>query len=170
MSRNAKPKSPSEGLARVVLYVSTATAPQQDTSDALDFQREHLRQTCHQRGWEVVGEYDDAGPSMTLRPGLARLLAAAARNERAFDKVLVESLSRISRSSVIARQTIAALEGAGIEIVSFTENLQQGAALWLAVMDVMSESSRDRRAAPVGRARAHSKAGSRRAETENLDA
>jgi len=70
-----------------------------DRQDArsLDDQRRRCRAYAAQRGWDIVAEYADAAVSgtHTERRELQQLIAEASR--RAFQTVLVDDLSRLSR-------------------------------------------------------------------------
>ena len=82
---------------RVALYARVAT-PMQTEEGALGQQLREMYEFAHQKGWQVVAEYVEAGQSgITMnRPQLEALLQAA--EEGAFDILLVHELSRLSRS------------------------------------------------------------------------
>ncbi len=104
---------------RAALYARVSTANGQDPT----MQTRELREYCQRRGWEIAGEYVDAGISGTRekRPELDKLLAAARR--RRFDAVVVWRYDRFARS---LRQLVNALEefrALGIDFVSLREGV-----------------------------------------------
>ena len=86
-------------------------------------QLRELRDYCQRRGWEVAGEYVDAGGtgSKEQRPELDRLLTECC--ERRVDAVVVYRYARFARS---LRQLVNALEefrALGIAFVSLHEGV-----------------------------------------------
>lgn len=83
-------------MTKVALYARYSSAEHQ-REDSIDQQLRLLRNRAAAQGWEIVGEYIDKGRSGSnmVRPGLQQMLAAA--RERRFDKVLSESIDRLSR-------------------------------------------------------------------------
>lgn len=80
---------------RAAIYLRVSTASQ-DT----DNQRLELERVAQQRGWDIVGIYEDAGISgakgRDKRPGFDRLLKDATRGK--FDIVAAWSVDRLGRS------------------------------------------------------------------------
>jgi len=104
--------------AALYARVSTKTGSQNP-----DTQIRELREYCKRRGWEVAGEYTDAGVSGVKRerPELDRLLAEC--RKRRVDAVVVYRYDRFARS---LRQLVNALEefrALGIEFVSLHEGV-----------------------------------------------
>jgi DNA invertase Pin-like site-specific DNA recombinase len=88
-----------------------------------EMQLEELRAYCKRRGWEIAGEYVDAGISGSKehRPALDRLLIGC--RKRLVDAVIVYRYDRFARS---LRQLVNALEefrALGIEFVSLHEGV-----------------------------------------------
>jgi len=86
-------------------------------------QMRELREYCQRRGWEVAGEYVDAGVSGTKqnRPRLDALWAEC--RKRRVDAVVVYRYDRFARS---LRQLVNALEefrSLGIEFISLHEGV-----------------------------------------------
>ena len=86
-------------------------------------QLRELRQFADARGWQVTGEYVDAGVSgaKDSRPELNRLMADCRR--RRVDAVIVYRYDRFARS---LRQLVNALEefrSLGIEFISLHEEI-----------------------------------------------
>ena len=104
---------------RAAIYARVSTHNGQDPM----LQVRELREYCERRGWQIAGEYVDAGVSgaKESRPELDRLLADARR--RRFDVLAVYRYDRFARS---LRQLVNALEefrSLGIEFVSLHEGV-----------------------------------------------
>lgn len=104
---------------RAAIYARVSTNNGQDPS----MQTRELREYCQRRGWEITGEYVDAGVSgaKERRPQLDALLAACRR--RLVDAVVVYRYDRFARS---LRQLVNALEefrSLGIEFISLHEGV-----------------------------------------------
>lgn len=86
-------------------------------------QTRELREYCERRGWEIVGEYVDAGISgaKDSRPELNRLMADAHR--RRFDAVVVWKFDRFARSVSHLLRALETFQSLGIEFVSLTEGV-----------------------------------------------
>src|SRR5271163_4375407 len=104
---------------RAAIYARVSTNNGQDPH----MQIRELREYCQRRGWEIEGEYVDAGVSGAKehRPQLD-LLSAACRKRRV-DAVVVYRYDRFARS---LRQLVNALEefrSLGIEFISLHEGV-----------------------------------------------
>jgi site-specific DNA recombinase len=79
------------------------------------------KEFAEQNGLEVLAEqiYKDEGLSGvgSDRPGFQRLLAAAFSSDRAFDVLLIDDTSRLSRSQPEVMDTVAKLKWLGIRVV-----------------------------------------------------
>ena len=84
-------------------------------------QTRELRQFAEARGWQIAGEYVDAGVSgaKDSRPELNRLMTDAKR--RRFDVVLVWKLDRFGRSLRHLVNALAEFESLGIAFVSLSD-------------------------------------------------
>jgi DNA invertase Pin-like site-specific DNA recombinase len=104
---------------RAAIYARVSTTNGQDPA----MQTRELREYCERRGWEIAGEYVDAGisGSKERRPQLDALLSAC--RKRLVDAVVVYRYDRFARS---LRQLVNALEefrSLGIEFVSLHEGV-----------------------------------------------
>jgi DNA invertase Pin-like site-specific DNA recombinase len=109
-------------------------------------QTRELRQFADARGWQIVGEYVDAGVSgaKDSRPELNRLMADAKR--RRFDVVLVWKLDRFGRSLRHLVNALAEFESLGIAFVSLSDNLDLSTAsgrLMFNIIGAMAEFERE---------------------------
>jgi len=105
---------------RVAIYARVSTTSHgQDVS----LQTRELQQFADARGWQIAGEYVDAGVSgaKDSRPELNRLMADAKR--RKLDVVLIWKLDRFGRSLRHLVNALAELEAVGVAFVSLTDNL-----------------------------------------------
>jgi len=103
---------------RVALYARVSTLNGQNP----EAQLVELREYASRRGWEIAGEYVDAGVSGSKdsRPSLNRLMAHA--HQRRFDAILVWKLYRFGRSLKHLVTAIAELEALGVTFVSLKDN------------------------------------------------
>lgn len=89
-----------EGPRRAVLYTRVSTRGQADDGVSLDAQLDQLHKYCAWRGFEIVGEFIDAGVSgkrqLEHRPEAAKLLKAIAAGEA--DCIIAVSLDRLFRN------------------------------------------------------------------------
>ena len=104
---------------RAAIYARVSTNNGQDPQ----MQIRELREYCKRRGWDIEGEYVDAGISGAKehRPQLDMLLAVCRR--RRVDAVVVYRYDRFARS---LRQLVNALEefrSLGIEFISLHEGV-----------------------------------------------
>lgn len=107
-------------MTRAAIYARVSTV---GNGQSPEMQLRELREYLARRGWEIAGEYVDAGVSgaKERRPELDRLMAAARR--RQFDAVVVYRYDRFARS---LRHLVNALEdfrALGIDFVSLHEGV-----------------------------------------------
>ena len=104
--------------AAIYARVSTANSGQDPT-----MQTTELRQYCHQRGWQIAGEYvDTVSGAKDSRPELNRLLTDV--HQRKCDLMLVWKLDRWGRSLRHLVNSLAELEARGVAFVSLRDNLE----------------------------------------------
>src|SRR6202048_770293 len=105
---------------RVAIYARVSTVNHgQDGS----MQTRELRQFAEARGWNVTGEYIDAGVSGSKdsRPELNRLMADA--HKRRFDVVCVWRFDRFARSVSHLLRALETFKALGIDFVSYSEQM-----------------------------------------------
>ena len=105
---------------RAAIYARVSTA---NGGQSPEMQLIELREYCQRRGWEIVGEFVDAGISgaKERRPQLDALLSTC--RKRRVDAVVVYRYDRFARS---LRQLVVALEefrSLGIEFISLHEGV-----------------------------------------------
>jgi DNA invertase Pin-like site-specific DNA recombinase len=125
-------------------------------------QTRELREYCARRGWDVAAEYVDVGVSGTKekRPELDRLMSEAHR--RRFDAVIVWKFDRFVRSVSHLLRALETFRAQGIEIVSFSEQLDASRLAGKMVFTVLGAVAELERGLIVERA----KAGLRNAPSE----
>ena len=144
---------------RVALYARVST-----TDQDCSMQLAALRDYCQTRGWEIAGEYIDAGLSgaKVRRPEFDRLMNDA--RVRKFDTVAVWKLDRWGRSLAHLVQTTQELHALGVRFVATTQGLDTdqsnpAATLLLHLMAAFAqferEMIRERVCAGLARARKH---------------
>lgn len=105
---------------RVAIYARISTTNHgQDT----EVQTRELKQFAEARGWQIIGEYVDAGISgaKDSRPELNRLMADAGK--RRFDVVCVWKFDRFARSVSHLLRALEQFRALGIDFVSFSEQM-----------------------------------------------
>jgi DNA invertase Pin-like site-specific DNA recombinase len=88
-----------------------------------EMQVRELREYCKRRGWQIAGEYVDAGISgaKSSRPQLDQMMGDAHR--RRFDVVAVWKFDRFARSVSHLLRALDTFRALGIEFVSLSESL-----------------------------------------------
>jgi DNA invertase Pin-like site-specific DNA recombinase len=129
--------------SRVAIYARVSTVNHgRDAS----LQTRELRQFAEARGWQIAGEYVDAGVSGAKDscPELNRLMADAKR--RRFDVVLVWKLDRFGRSLRHLVNALAEFESLNIAFVSLSDNLDlstPSGRLMFNIIGAMAEFERE---------------------------
>lgn len=129
---------------RAAIYARYSTDRQDARS--IDDQLRRCRRYAAEHQHQVVVEYSDAAQSgATLdREGMRRMLAAAAARPRAFDAVLVDDLSRLSRDlGGFWNIVFGDLAAAGVRVVDCTTGRasnERGARLTFGVTALMSDA------------------------------
>jgi DNA invertase Pin-like site-specific DNA recombinase len=141
---------------RAALYCRVSTGDQNLETQLLD-----LREFAKQRGFEIVGEYNDIiSGAKSKRPGLDRLMSDARR--RRFDVVLVAAFDSVARSVKHFLEVLDELNRLGVEFISLRENIDTGGALGRALLTIIAAIAELERSLIVERVRA----GMRRAKLE----
>lgn len=106
-----------------VIYSRVSTPGQAQEGVSLDAQVNRARLWAAGNGFEVLGEYQDAGISgkrADNRPGLQAAIDHACKSKAA---LVVYSLSRLARSTLDCLNMVEKLEHAGADLVSLSESL-----------------------------------------------
>jgi len=105
---------------RAAIYARVSTIGQ---GQSPEMQLRELHEYCELRGWQIAGEYVDAGVSgaKDSRPELNRLLADAHR--RRFDAVVVWKFDRFARSVSHLLRALETFNSLGVAFVSLSEQI-----------------------------------------------
>jgi DNA invertase Pin-like site-specific DNA recombinase len=105
---------------RVAIYARVSST---NHGQDVTLQTRELWQFAGARGWQIAGEYVDAGVSgaKDRRPELDRLMADA--HKRRFDVVAVWKFDRFARSVSHLLRALETFKALGIEFVSFSEQM-----------------------------------------------
>jgi DNA invertase Pin-like site-specific DNA recombinase len=136
---------------KVAIYARVSTVNHgQDVS----MQTRELRQFAEARGWNVAGEYIDAGVSgaKDSRPELNRLMADA--HKRRFDVVCVWRFDRFARSVSHLLRALETFRALGIDFVSYSEQMDTSTPAGKMVFTVLGAVAELERSLIVERVRA----------------
>ncbi len=136
---------------RVAIYARVSTVNHgQDVS----MQTRELRQFAEARGWNVAGEYIDAGVSgaKDSRPELNRLMGDA--HKRRFDVVCVWRFDRFARSVSHLLRALETFKALGIDFVSYSEQMDTSTPAGKMVFTVLGAVAELERSLIVERVRA----------------
>src|SRR5579862_8124092 len=105
---------------RAAIYARVSTA---NNGQSPEMQIRELREYCKHRGWELVGEYVDAGVSgaKDSRPELNQLMADA--KKRKVDSVVVWRFDRFCRSVSHLLRALEEFRSLGIQFISLSEQV-----------------------------------------------
>jgi site-specific DNA recombinase len=110
---------------RCAAYVRVSTSMQNPLSP--EDQLRKCQEFAAREGWEILGDqvYSDEALSGvgSDRPGLTRMMEAAASRNRPFDAVLVDDSSRLSRSLSDAMRIFERLNFAGVRVVAVSQGI-----------------------------------------------
>src|SRR6476646_6585685 len=136
---------------RVAIYARVSTTNHgQDVS----MQTRELRQFAEARGWNIVGEYVDAGVSgaKDSRPELNRLMADA--HKRRFVVVCVWRFDRFARSVSHLLRALETFKALGVDFVSYSEQMDTSTPAGKMVFTVLGAVAELERSLIVERVRA----------------
>jgi DNA invertase Pin-like site-specific DNA recombinase len=136
---------------RAAIYARCSTA---NGTQSPEMQVNELREYCLRRGWEVVGEYVDAGISGTKdrRPELDRMNADARR--RRFDAVVVFRFDRFARSVSHLLRALEEFKALGVEFVSLSEQIDTSTPMGKMVFTILGSVAEMERSMIVERVKA----------------
>lgn len=132
MTKRREPAEPSvdQGPARALIYLRVSTKEQAARGgEAEGFSIPTQREACYRKaealGASVVDEFVDAGESARSadRPELQRLLKFVAHDH--VDYLIVHKIDRLARNRLDDLAISLALEEAGVQLVSCTENIDK---------------------------------------------
>jgi len=136
---------------RTAIYARVSTT---NHGQDVTLQTRELQQFARARGWEIAGEYVDAGVSGSKdsRPELNRLIADA--HKRRFDVVCVWRFDRFARSVSHLLRALETFRALGIDFVSFSEQMDTSTPAGKMVFTVLGAVAELERSLIVERVRA----------------
>jgi DNA invertase Pin-like site-specific DNA recombinase len=136
---------------RVAVYARVSTL---NHGQDVNMQTRELRQFAESRGWQIAGEYIDAGVSgaKDSRPELNRLMADA--HKRRFDVVCVWRFDRFARSVSHLLRALETFKALGIDFVSYSEQMDTSTPAGKMVFTVLGAMAELERSLIVERVRA----------------
>ncbi len=136
---------------RVAIYARVSTT---NHGQDVGMQTRELRQFADARGWQLAGEYIDAGVSgaKDSRPELNRLMAEA--HKRRFDVVCVWRFDRFARSVSHLLRALETFKALGIDFVSYSEQMDTSTPAGKMVFTVLGAVAELERSLIVERVRA----------------
>ena len=137
--------------ARLAIYARVSTV---NHGQDVNVQLRELRQFAEARGWQIAGEYVDAGVSGSKdsRPELNRLMADA--HQRRFEVVCVWRFDRFARSVSHLLRALETFKALGIDFVSFSEQMDTSTPAGKMVFTVLGAVAELERSLIVERVRA----------------
>jgi len=136
---------------RVAIYARVSTV---NHGQDVNLQTRELRQFAEARGWQIAGEYIDAGVSgaKDSRPELNRLMADA--HKRRFDVLCVWRFDRFARSVSHLLRALETFKALGIDFVSYSEQMDTSTPTGKMVFTVLGAVAELERSLIVERVRA----------------
>src|SRR5258705_4961508 len=136
---------------RAALYGRVSTT---NHGQDVGLQTREMTQFAKARGWQIFGEYVDAGVSgaKDSRPELNRLMADA--HKRRFDVVCVWRFDRFARSVSHLLRALETFKALGIDFVSFSEQMDTSTPTGKMVFTVLGAVAELERSLIVDRVRA----------------
>jgi DNA invertase Pin-like site-specific DNA recombinase len=118
---------------RIGIYARVSTKDQ-----SCEMQLRDLRAYCAARSFDAVAEYVDVGQSgaKDSRPELNRLMDEA--RKRKLDAVLVWRFDRFARSTKHLLTALEEFRSAGIQFISYQENMDTGSPLGQALFTIVA--------------------------------
>ena len=106
-------------MIRAATYARYSSDKQREAS--IEDQERNCRAFAAREGWTMIARFSDAAISgaTRARPGYARMLEAA--EQGAFDALIVDDLSRLSRDDIEMKQVIRRFRYRGVRIVGVSD-------------------------------------------------
>lgn len=118
----------------VALYLRVSTSRSVESNLSIPEQQSRLSQFCEEQGWRITSVYIEAGKSAKTadRPQFKTMLHEAISEARPFQKILIWSTSRFSRSSTDYAIAERLLTQYGIEVLTIAQTFSKDATGWVA--------------------------------------
>lgn len=118
----------------VALYLRVSSSRSVESNLSIPEQKSRLTQYCKDQGWIVAAVYTEAGKSAktAARPQFKLMLREAVSEARPFQKILIWTTSRFSRSSTDYAIAERLLTNFGIEVLTVAQSFSKDATGFVA--------------------------------------
>jgi site-specific DNA recombinase len=115
-------------MKRAVIYARVSTPKQAEADLSIPDQLRACAIYCEQQGWQMVGQYTDAGLTATddNRPDFQRMVEDVLSGTGGFEIIVVHSQSRFFRDNFQTEIYRRRLLKFGVEVVSATQDFGTG--------------------------------------------
>ena len=124
-SPSQTPQTAATASKRVFSYYRVSTGRQAETDLSIPDQRRQIRGWCQSRGYQIEGEYVEAGASATddKRQEFQRMIDRSCDGANDVDVIVVHSFSRFMRDSFAFEFYIRKLAKHGVKLISITQEI-----------------------------------------------
>lgn len=129
--------SSNRSVRKVILYARFSPRPRPEDCDSITAQLSRCRAFAEMHGYEILGEYTDAGVSgkTSVRPGLEQAMNAACKSGAI---LVVYSLSRLARSTLDSIRLLEQLQKAGADLASLKEQFDSSTPVGKLVFRILA--------------------------------
>jgi len=109
--------------AHVYIYARASATRRTDRGAAISDQIERLKLWCEKNGTIIADTVVEPATSATVdgRSRFLAMIAAATSDERPYNMILVDSLSRLFRNPKLLAENLAILKRSNVRVVSITQ-------------------------------------------------
>ena len=135
-------------VAKVYLYTRVSTAMQID-GYSLDAQKSRMKAYCEFNGYEIVGEYEDAGKSgksIEGRAAFTQMMEDIKTGKDGISYVLVFKLSRFGRNAADVLSTLQIMQDFGVNLICVEDGIdssKDAGKLMISVLSAVAEIERE---------------------------
>lgn len=117
-----------DGQLRAYAYLRLSVDKEDGNAQSIEAQRSALRTYALRENIEIIEEFVDSGLSgqSARRPEFNRMIAQATDGSKPVQMVVMYRLARMARNMRIFFNALDTLGDAGVEVVSMTENFEEG--------------------------------------------
>ena len=140
--------APTPTAVRVYIYTRVSTVMQTD-GYSLDAQKNRVKAYAEFNGYEIVGEYEDAGKSgksIEGRPEFNRMMEDIKSGKDGVSFVLVFKLSRFGRNAADVLSTLQTMQDYGVNLICVEDSIdssKEAGKLMISVLSAVAEIERE---------------------------
>lgn len=140
--------TPTPTAVRVYIYTRVSTVMQID-GYSLDAQKNRVKAYAEFNGYEIVGEYEDAGKSgksIEGRPEFNRMMEDIKSGKDGVSFVLVFKLSRFGRNAADVLSTLQTMQDYGVNLICVEDSIdssKEAGKLMISVLSAVAEIERE---------------------------